>query len=166
MEPIDHTYRESTLDEMIAEVFSSSPKAVNSIQLQTDGLELKELFAMMLEIFTKGMKIMFSDHEGRVNLETISAEQFMEVKQRFRSFGIEIYYEIKPYFAPGDVTDVFDEDVDEDNLPDLDAAEEDSVRDRNLDALPETEEDKLSDFFYTIHCANADYKIWFDLVSL
>lgn len=158
-------HRESTLDEMVAEVFTSSPKGVNTIQLQTDGLELKELFAMMLEIFTKGMKIMFSDDEGRVNLETISAEQFMEIKQRFRSFGIEIFYQIKPYYTPGDITDVFDEDVDEENLPNLDSAEEDSVRDRNLDALPEADEDKLSDYFYTIHCANADYKIWFDLVQ-
>lgn len=159
-------HRESTLDEMIAEVFTSEPKGVNTIKLQTDGLELKELFAMMLEIFTKGMKILFGDDEGRVNLETISEEQFMEVKQRFRSFGIEIQYQIKPYYSPGDVTDVFDEDVDEENLPNLDPAEEDSVRNRNLDALPEADEDKLSDYFYTIHCANADYKIWFDLVQL
>lgn len=163
---METVHRESTLDEMIAEVFTSSPKGVNTIQLQTDGLELKELFAMMLEIFTKGMKILFGDSEGKVNLETITEEQFMEVKQRFRSFGIEIFYDIKPYLSPGDITDVFDEEIDEDNLPDLDPVEEDSIRDRNLNQLPETEEDKLSDYFYTIHCANADYKIWFDLVQL
>lgn len=163
---METVHRESTLDEMIAEVFTSSPKGVNTIQLQTDGLELKELFAMMLEIFTKGMKILFGDSEGKVNLENITEEQFIEVKQRFRSFGIEIFYNIKPYLSPGDITDVFDEEVDEDNLPDLDPVEEDSIRDRNLNQLPETEEDKLSDYFYTIHCANADYKIWFDLVQL
>lgn len=159
-------YRESTLDEMIKEVFSSSPKGVNTIQLQTDNLELKELFTMMLEIFTKGMKIMFGDNEGKVNLESISAEQFMEIKQRFRSFGIEIFHKIKPYYTSEDITDIFDEEVDEDDLPDLESNVDNSIYNNNLDELPETMEDKLSDYFYTIHCANADYKIWFDFVKM
>lgn len=163
---METVHRESTIDEMIVEIFTSDPKGVNTIQLQTDGLELKDLFSMMLEIFTKGMKILFGNNEGRVDLESLTIEQFMEVKQRFRSFGIEIFYQIKPYCSPGDITDVFDEEIDEDNLPDLGKAEEDNVNSRNLDTLPESAEDKLSDYFYTIHCSNADYKIWFDFVQI
>lgn len=158
---METVHRESTLDEMITELFTNSPKPVNTIQLQTEGLQLKDLFQMLLEIFTKGMKLLYGKQDGTVDLESITDEQFLEVKQRFRSFGIEILYQIKPYYQPGDVTEVFDEDVDEDNLPDFNT-EEDTLRNKDLNALPTLAEDKLSDFFYTIHCSNADYRIWFD----
>ena len=59
---METVHRESTIDEMIVEIFTSDPKGVNTIQLQTDGLELKDLFSMMLEIFTKGMKILFGNN--------------------------------------------------------------------------------------------------------
>jgi hypothetical protein len=163
---MDNIYRESTLDEMVTELFTSEPKPVFSIQLQTEDLELKNIFEMLLEIFTKGMKILFAKDNGIVDLESLSAEEFMTVKQRFRSLGIDIYYEVKPYYIPGDITDVFDNDIDEDNLPDFEQVTDESIRNRSLDELPVAENDKLSDYFYTIHCKNADYKIWFDFVKL
>ena len=162
---METVHRESTLDEMITELFTNSPKPVNTIKLQTEGLQLKDLFQMLLEIFTKGMKILYGNENGTVDLESITDEQLLEVKQRFRSFGIEIFYQIKPYYQPGDVTDVFDEDVDEDNLPDFNT-KDDTLHNKDLNALPTSTEDKLSDFFYTIHCSNADYRIWFDHVDI
>lgn len=154
--------RESDLNELAQHLFTNSAQPANSIQLQTELLEVKDLFNMLLELFLTGMNIMFKPEDGsKIDIESLSTEQVWAMQQRLQSIGFQVFYEVTPIEDLGEVTDVFDEDVDEDNLPEFEQVPIFNTV-QNLDELETNSEDKLSDYHFTVHAKNNDYRIWFD----
>lgn len=81
-------------------IFSEPPKESNSIQLDfsdTDGdLTSKELFEILLMMFTEGMKMLYGDSNGKVNLGNLTHSNFTKINQYFHSFGFNVDYNIRP----------------------------------------------------------------------
>lgn len=84
--------------EISREIFNFKPKKSNSIQFEfPEGTTLIECFQSLLEIFTEGMKILYGDSNGKVNLNQLSEQDFNYLNQYFHSFGYECLYKIYDY---------------------------------------------------------------------
>lgn len=102
-------------------IFSKPPKNPNSIQLDfsdfisndqsndpSSNLEeypsdpSKELFQQLLMIFTEGMKYFYGDKNGKVDLSTITQNDFDKINKYFNSFGFKIFYNILPINSDND----------------------------------------------------------------
>jgi len=85
-------------------IFSKPPSESNSIHLDFSDFKLdpEALFKELLTMFTEGMKILYGDTNGRVNLTKLTEDDFFRVNQYFNSFGYKVSYSIKPigYFEP------------------------------------------------------------------
>ena len=75
------------VDDLAAFVFS--PLRKTKFGLSLDGLESsKDLFFFLLDLFCKGMVLMFGTNGNTVDLSTISHEQFKEIEKRMARAGI------------------------------------------------------------------------------
>lgn len=81
--------------EIAHNIFCNPVKNPCSIQLDFDSNDLEVIFKQLLVIFTEGMKIFFGDENGKVDLQSISQEDFFKINQYFHSFGFYIIYDIK-----------------------------------------------------------------------
>ena len=87
---------ENDLDNIINNIFLNSPQDPKSIQLIFDD-DIKNdesLFKKLVEILVKGMKILFSNDNETVNLQELTDNDFLKLKQYFMSFGFNIIYDI------------------------------------------------------------------------
>jgi hypothetical protein len=86
------------LDNFVEKIFTCSIKPKNTYNLQVDITNIKDLFEMLLMVFTKGMKILYGNN-GVVVLKNISETQLYKMKDYFLSIGyklnIQIYNEIE-----------------------------------------------------------------------
>ena len=86
------------LDNFVEKIFTCSIKPKNTYNLQVDITNIKDLFEMLLMVFTKGMKILYGN-TGVVVLKNISETQLYKMKDYFLSIGyklnIQIYNEIE-----------------------------------------------------------------------
>ncbi len=126
-------------------IFNNKLKSDNSIQLYLDentNHTIEEIFFILLELFTEGMKILFSKDNISVNLEEITNDQFILIHKYFNSFGFNISYTLIP-------------EIDDNYI-------------NNLDKLPDLNDikikEKLSDYFIRLKTNNNNlsYKLSFD----
>lgn len=85
------------MDKMIEQIFTNKPANPNSITIQLQNQENKsekQLFNILLEIFTKGMVILYGDSKKQVDLSTLTEDNFITIKQYFNSFGYNVFYTI------------------------------------------------------------------------
>jgi hypothetical protein len=75
-------------------LFLKKPQPARSVQLGFEGLDLKQIHEELLIFFTLGMKSLFSDSMGRVNLANLSDDHFSLVNQYFNSIGFNVYYKV------------------------------------------------------------------------
>jgi hypothetical protein len=122
-------------------IFYNNIKPECSIQfyLETDNNSIEDIFHMLLEMFTEGMKILFSEDNKTVDLSKITDYQFNIILNYFKSFGFIIYYNIIP-----DITDEYINNLIE--LPDLN----------------EKKKKNLSDYFLRLNSNNINYRLSFD----
>ena len=122
-------------------IFYNKIKPECSIQfyLDTDDNSIEDIFHMLLELFTEGMKILFSEDNKTVDLSKINNDQFNTISNYFKSFGFIIYYNIIP-----EITDEYINNLDE--LPDLNTPNKIN----------------LSDYFLRLKSNNINYKLSFD----
>ena len=110
MENEDTEYKSGDHDSFIKYVFDKEPKEKNSIKLELDppnrGNNLnKHIFEQLLQIFTDGMKYLYGDSSGKVNVSKLEIKSIIKMKEYFESFGIELIfnmynrknYVFKPY---------------------------------------------------------------------
>ena len=85
--------------EITRTIFSKPPKDSNSIQLDFSdadhNLSSKELFEVLLMMFTEGMKTLFGDNNGKVNLGNVTHNDFNKINEYFHSFGFNVDYNIR-----------------------------------------------------------------------
>lgn len=85
-------------------IFTSAPKPSNTIMLDfseySDYNDISAekgaeyLFNELIILFTKGMKILFGDAEGKVDLAYLTDNDFDKISRYFKSFGFIVQYDI------------------------------------------------------------------------
>ena len=110
MENENTEYKDGDHNSFIEYVFTKEPKENNSIKLELDlpqeGNNInKHIFEQLLQIFTDGMKYLYSDNDNKVNTASLEIESILKMKEYFESFGVELIfnmydqtnYVLKPY---------------------------------------------------------------------
>ena len=110
MENKDTEYKSGDHNSFIEYVFSKNPKPKKTIKLEleppnpSNNLN-KHIFEQLLQIFTDGMKHLYGDDEGKVNIGDLEIDSIIKMKEYFDSFGVELIfnmynqhnYVFKPY---------------------------------------------------------------------
>ena len=110
MENENTKYKDGDHNSFIEYVFQKEPKEKNSIKLELyspqEGNNInKHIFEQLLQIFTDGMKYLYSDNDNKVNTASLEIESILKMKEYFESFGVELIfnmydqtnYVLKPY---------------------------------------------------------------------
>jgi hypothetical protein len=82
---------EGDIDVLGKMIFLGEYLGKNKIQIIDSFSSTKQLFEALLMLFTYGMKQKYGVN-GKVNLKTISIEDFIDFRKRFGSIGIYPYY--------------------------------------------------------------------------
>jgi hypothetical protein len=80
------------LEDIINNIFNDIPKEQNSIHLSFDVKDEYELFNMLVNVLTSGMKILYGDEDNKVDINTITEDNFNNIQKYFRSFGFIVKY--------------------------------------------------------------------------
>ena len=110
MENEDTEYKSGDHNSFIEYVFKDSPKPKMTIKLELEppnpGNNLnKHVFEQLLQIFTDGMKHLYGNKDGKVNIADLELDSIIKMKEYFDSFGVELIfnmynqndYVFKPY---------------------------------------------------------------------
>lgn len=110
MDNKDTEYKSGDHNSFIEYVFSKNPKPKMTIKLELDPPDPsnnlnKHIFEQLLQIFTDGMKHLYGDDEGKVNIVDLELDSIIKMKEYFDSFGVELIfnmynqhnYVFKPY---------------------------------------------------------------------
>ena len=110
MENENTEYKDGDHNSFIEYVFKNSPKEKNSIKLELDPPNKnnninKHIFEQLLQIFTDGMKYLYSDNYNKVDIASLEIDSILKMKEYFESFGVELIfnmydqtnYVLKPY---------------------------------------------------------------------
>ena len=110
MENEDTEYKSGDHNSFIEYVFTKEAKEKNTIKLELeppnpDNNLNKHIFEQLLQIFTDGMKYLYSDEDGKLDIASLEIDSILKMKEYFSSFGIELIfnmydqknYVMKPY---------------------------------------------------------------------
>ena len=110
MENEDTEYKSGDHNTFIEYVFTENPKPKKTIKLELEppnhGNNInKHIFEQLLQIFTDGMKHLYGDDEGKVDIVSLDIDSIIKMKEYFESFGVELIfnmynqenYVFKPY---------------------------------------------------------------------
>jgi hypothetical protein len=85
----------SSAQEIALNIFSKPPGAPKSVAFTVDeDMDMREVFEMLLMIFTEGMKILFGNNEGKVDLNARTEKDFLKVQEYFKSLGFICNYTV------------------------------------------------------------------------
>ena len=85
---------EVDLEQLIISIFSEPPGEPRSKTISFDTTDLKQLFESLLMIFTNGMKLLFGNQIGRVELQNLGEDDIEIVQRYFNSMGFNFYFDI------------------------------------------------------------------------
>lgn len=94
---IDELNGEIDCDRFIYLLFNNPPaekKSITATFISDSNLDIQELFKILMYVFSEGMKILYGDKNGHVNLDNLRAGDFREINKYFQSFSIDCKYEI------------------------------------------------------------------------
>lgn len=83
--------KEGSLDDFIDNLVSAPPQAPSTYRLINEESNLDTVFNILVEIFTKVMKYVYSDRTGKVNLDCLDESAYSLMSKYFNSFGFNIY---------------------------------------------------------------------------
>lgn len=96
---MDSNTYEGSLDEFVETVFRMQPQPPKSIQFtafnidQTEqGFTTQDLFELVLELWTKGMKILYANTNGIIDLDQLSYEDAEHIRKYLQSMGLDMYW--------------------------------------------------------------------------
>ena len=97
MENEDTEYKSGDHDSFIKYVFTEDPKPKKTIKLElespTSGDNInKHIFEQLLQIFTDGMKYLYGDENGKVDIASLELDSIIKMKEYFDSFGVELIF--------------------------------------------------------------------------
>ncbi len=85
---------EIELEDLVITLFSNPPGEPNSHLISFDTGNLVQLFESLLIIFTNGMKLLFGNSNGVVELDKLSEENIGLFQKYFNSMGYLFYFDI------------------------------------------------------------------------
>ena len=131
---------EGSILEFTATVFNEpNPPPPNSIHIQFPEHNIKEVSQELLQCLTEALKLWHGDQEGKVDLNSLSVQDFERVNYYFNSFGIRV------------ILDKFHED------------DYDSMIERHFSQELLT---VLKDFRFKLKVDQTIYVIYFDFASI
>lgn len=144
---METSYKEGSDDDFIPFLFGSEPKQEDSIELQcSDISEGKNthlhIFEQLLMIYVSGLKYLFSDDNGKVDLTHLDENNISLMKQYFASMNYKVNI------------DIFDMNTYQFVFPNY-FKEQQKITDKTL----------LTDFFYETQGSDTNmYRISFDFL--
>ena len=133
---------EVELEELIISIFTNPPGETKSKTITFDTSDLKKTFESLLIIFTNGMKLLYGNLEGIVDLGNLSENDINLIHTYFRSIGFNFYF-----------------DIFEDSNENREKAQE--MKYTNLTLHRNS---KLKDLFFPLLCKGKIYLINFDYI--
>jgi hypothetical protein len=131
----------SSAEKIAKNIFTKEPKPPGTVAFGVDEeMELKEVFEMLLMIFTEGMKILYGNEEQKVDLNSLREKDFMKVQEYFKSFGFVCNYDV---YLPSQAASINFE----------------SRKYNNINITPKT---KLKDLKLPLRCGPRVFEISFD----
>jgi hypothetical protein len=118
-----------------------------TINLNINGLEnSKDLFCFCIDLLCKGLVISFGT-DNKVCINTLSIEQFEQIKQKMKCVGIEVHLEVHPITEPVEnMIDLWTQNF------------------LNVQQVRASEENKrLHEYKFCIQTSEILYRIWFTL---
>jgi len=85
---------EIELEDLVLSLFSKPPGEPNSHSIHFDTSNLLQLFESLLLIFTNGMKFIFGNQSGVVELDKLGAEDIDFFNKYFNSIGYLFYFDV------------------------------------------------------------------------
>ena len=85
---------EIELEDLVLTLFSKPPGEPNSQKISFDTSDLKQLFESLLIIFTNGMKYLFGNQNGVVDLDKLSSEDIELFQKYLNSMGFLFYFDV------------------------------------------------------------------------
>lgn len=85
---------EVELEDLVISIFSQPPGEPRSRTIAFDTSDLRQLFESLLIIFTNGMKLLFGDSRGVVELENLSEQDINLVQEYYASMGFRFYFDV------------------------------------------------------------------------
>jgi hypothetical protein len=131
---------EIELEDLVITLFSQPPGETNSHKISFDTTNLRHLFESLLIIFTNGMKFLFGNDNGIVELDNLSPDNIELFQKYFNSMGFLFYF------------DVFDDSNEN-------REKTQSMKYTNLTLHSQSH---LSDLFFPLLCKNNIYLINFN----
>jgi hypothetical protein len=92
-------YKEGDHQSFIQYLYSSEPKGIGTIQLESPPIEENKhiglhTFEQLLMIFVDGLKFFYGDIHNKVNLNSLTLENITKIDQYFKSMNYEIKLEV------------------------------------------------------------------------
>jgi len=133
----------SSADKIAKMIFKKEPAKPCSISLAIEeDMDIKEIFEMLLMIFTEGMKILYGNSEGKVDLNSLRENDFVKVQEYFKSFGFLCNYKV---YLPSQSANI-------------------NFESRKYTNINITEKTKLSELRLPLKCGPRIFEISFDFV--
>ena len=85
---------EIELEDLVITLFSNPPGEPNSHNISFDTGNLVQLFESLLIIFTNGMKLLFGNANGVVELDKLNEEDIGLFQKYFNSMGFLFYFDV------------------------------------------------------------------------
>ena len=85
---------EIELEDLVITLFSNPPSEPNSHSISFDTGNLQQLFESLLIIFTNGMKLLFGNANGVVELDKLNEEDIGLFQKYFNSIGFLFYFDV------------------------------------------------------------------------
>jgi hypothetical protein len=85
---------EIELEDLVLTLFSQPPGEPNSHKISFDTTNLSQLFESLLIIFTNGMKFLFGNQSGVVELDKLSTDNIELFQKYFNSMGFLFYFDV------------------------------------------------------------------------
>lgn len=157
---------EIDFNDFLEKLFHNPPKNRHEIVLSLDCDDVKSLFERLLSIFHYGSIYFFGDENDKVNLNSLSLEDFSMINKYFISFGVSLNFKIimkddmenfKKYIRGdtnnivylGDVSDRYSRDI--------------CMYD--LLTFKNCESNNLVDYRFRVEVSDDNYVLWFNMLN-
>lgn len=108
-------YTECDLTELTNRIFKEEPKAPKSYMISFDNICMKEVFEALLTFLVNGMKILYGNSNGVVEIQHFNINTFEILRQYILSIGFDLV--VNPYNNEDWKTNIFPHFVQFNNLP-------------------------------------------------
>lgn len=92
------------IEELGEQLFNNEPRPPHSIQIEFEGFETEDLFKSLCMILTHGMKKLYGNENGKVELNKLSNQQINKINDYFKSMGLIFFINDSNYTRISEVS--------------------------------------------------------------